>query len=173
MSTLKVNNIADLGNDPVLTNGVLDVTPPAILQVVKASDTTQRTTNTTSFTDVTGMSVSITPTATSSSIILIASFLSQNAQGTDNSLVGYAQIADSSNTAIPGTEDLPIGLLRYSYTPDPGQVFLPMTLVSYDSPSTTSEKTYKLRFRSVVSQNTFSVENARSTGHLFAIEVAG
>lgn len=70
MSLLKVNNITDLGDDPVLTDGVLDVTPPAILQIVSTTKTDTFSTTSTSFTPLTGLSVSITPSSATSKILV-------------------------------------------------------------------------------------------------------
>jgi len=63
MSLLKVNEITDLGGD--VPDGV-----GKILQVVSATKTDTFSTSSTSFTDVTGLSVSITPLSSSSKILV-------------------------------------------------------------------------------------------------------
>lgn len=73
MSTLKVNNLEDLGADPVAVNGVLVKSAfPAgtILQVVSTTKTDVFTTTSTTFTAVTGLSVSITPVSATSKILV-------------------------------------------------------------------------------------------------------
>jgi hypothetical protein len=132
-----------------------------ILQVVRATDTTQRSTTSTSDVDA-NISVTITPTSASSSIILIWSVLvSRNVASRS-----YARlkITDSSNVAISGTQDIFLevdGVITY---------WKPF-IIAYDSPATTSAKTYKGRFNAVGGGGTLYLQNAQSTGQLFAIEV--
>jgi hypothetical protein len=129
-----------------------------ILQIVRATDSTQRSTTSTSFVDVTGMSVTITPQKDNSAIILIAAF-SLAISG------GYArtQITDSSNNAISGAQTMLFG--------PTANLQAPHTLIGYATPAITSPVTYKLRF---LAGSTFSVfiENGQSTGQLYAIEVS-
>ena len=131
-----------------------------ILQVVRATDSTDRNTTSTSFVDVTGMSVTITPQKATSSIMIIAAFRSIS----DTSTSAQYSITDSSNTALSGAQTVTIG--------DNTSSFRTMaTLVAYVSPATTSAVTYKLRFK-VEAAGTVRVGNSAATGQLFAIEVS-
>ena len=129
-----------------------------ILQVVRATDTTRRTTTSTSFVDA-NISVAITPTATTSNILLIwSSYVT--------STNGYTElvITDSSNVSVMGTQ-VAIG---HSIS---GSFYTQATLVVWDSPATTSATTYKGRFRLGAVGTQSALENHIWDGQLFAIEV--
>ena len=165
MSLLKVNNVTDLGDDAVVTDGAL-VGAGKILQVVRATDSTLRSTTSTSFTDVTGMSITITPTSATSTILLMATFrvsLSRASAGDQRSNV---QWTDSSNVAISGAEDALFGDKQANDRWATNGV-----VVGYASPATTSATTYKLRFKTT-SGTAFQFANDSSTGQLLALEVA-
>ena len=131
-----------------------------ILQVVRATDTTNRVTSSTSFVDA-SISVTITPTSASSTVMLIWSFsASQGGAGRTH----HTQITDSSNTAISGAEDCRI-------TSAAADLILSQTNVAYDSPATTSATTYKGRFKSGNAQNV-ALTNSQQTGQLYAVEIA-
>jgi hypothetical protein len=134
------------------------LTSGKILQVVRDTDTTQRTTTSTSYVDVTGMSVTITPQKSDSAILLIA------AVGVANSAQAFTdiQITDNSNNAVSGGEAARVGSIANA------QSFV--TLFGYSTPATTSATTYKLRFK--VSSGTGFITNNETTGQLYAIEVS-
>lgn len=130
-----------------------------ILQVVRATDTTDRsTTNTTAFVDA-SISVTITPTKNTSNIILIWSF---DATGSSARTAAF-QITDSANVGVSGAQNA-------DHTFDTGYE-AHIVLIGYASPATTSAVTYKGRFKSGAT-NTLTLQNATGTGQLFAIEVA-
>ena len=145
MSTLKVNNITDLGDDAVVTSGVLDtlaVPAGGILQAVSVNKTETFSSSSTSLTDVTGLTASITPSSASNKILVFTSIMhgsSANgrtiftvADGDNNLLLS----PDSPGTKTPGfvgfeTDEL-ANLMNANYS------FL-------HSPNTTSSFTYKIR----------------------------
>lgn len=129
-----------------------------VLQVVRATDATQRTTTSTSYVDA-SISVTITPQKNTSNILLISNFFTYVA-GTTNA--GEYQITDSANTAISGAQ---LGQLNK------GAGSSTLTLIAYASPATLSATTYKLRFRTN-GGGTNQLENASSTGQMYAIEVS-
>jgi len=133
-----------------------------VLQIVRATDTTDRTTTSTSFVDA-SLSVTITPKLASSDIILMWTFRGQSTSSSP--LVNY-QITDNSNNGLSGAEAANIAA---SYT---GTFRSALVLVAFDSPATTSATTYKARF-SAGSTRTNTLENSLMTGQLLAIEVAG
>lgn len=131
-----------------------------ILQVVRATDTTNRTTTSTSLVDA-NLSVTITPTAATSTVLLIAT-----ADVSPNANDGcYLAITDSSNVAISGGERYAAQDLSSS-----GQLYR-VTAIAYDSPATTSATTYKLRFRSALGGSA-TLQNGTTTAQMFAIEVS-
>ena len=73
-SKLKVNLINDAGDNNLITSngsGVITSSKFKIGQVVQTSITDTFTTSASSLTDITGLSVSITPTSTSSKILVM------------------------------------------------------------------------------------------------------
>jgi hypothetical protein len=134
-----------------------------ILQIVRATDSTLRSTTSATPVDVTGMSVTITPQKSDSAIIIIATFFNDTSgSGSDNR--GAFQITDSSNNVILGTPTLG------DYSTD-AFVQNVATMIGYATPATTSAVTYKLRFYQV-STTSVRVLNADMTGQMYAIEVS-
>jgi hypothetical protein len=140
----------------------LDLAGGKILQIVRNTDATQRTTTSTSFVDVTGMSVTITPQKNTSAVLLICIVLTT--KNTSNEYVRVA-ITDSSNNAISGAESGFVG------TQNADIHYGVQTLFGYSTPATTSATTYKVRFRSN-SGGTVDIRNDLMTGQLYAIEVS-
>lgn len=135
------------------------LTSGKILQVVRATDGTTRSTTSTSFVDA-SISVTITPTKSTSAILLVwAAYLAH--QVTAN--FARMQITDSSNNAISGAEGTEVGGSAVTVN-----VFV--TQIGYATPATTSAVTYKGRF-CVSSTGTAYLSNSTNTGQLFAIEV--
>jgi hypothetical protein len=149
----------------------LNIAGGKVLQIVRATDATSRTTTSTSFVDVTGMSVTITPSKSTSAVLIISSF---NLAITRDSTIGngFVQITDASNNAISGAEGGENLFLRFTQS-SPGTssgIVFAQTLIAYATPATTSAVTYKLRFKG--DGATVDVQNAKQTGQLYAIEVS-
>lgn len=150
----------------------LDLAGGKILQIVRDTDTTDRSTTSTSFTDVTGLSVTITPQKSNSAILiwLLANVSSTWATGANGN--SHVQITDNSNNAISGAENFlfsTFNLTKEGVSAFVGEV---VSIVGYATPATTSAVTYKVRFRSNNANTTTKFENASSTAQLFAIEVS-
>lgn len=143
-----------------------------ILQIVRATDTTERSTTSTSYVDVTGMSVSITPQKNTSNVMILATGLAQASWSTTLSLErGRLRITDSSNNAVSGAQDHIAGLVNITGTANRA-ITWPFICIAYASPATTSAVTYKLRFATDDAATTFAVRNDSSTGQMFALEVS-
>ena len=142
-----------------------------ILQVVRATDSTSRSTTSTSYVDVTGMSVTITPQKSTSSIIIMAigGFRAYLSADTDN--YGVMQITDPSNTTISGAHQVHFGLRNITGT-GAREIRVPLNMVAYDSPASVSAQTYKLRWYVPISSTTIVLRNDLQTGQMFAIEVS-
>jgi len=138
---------------------------------VRATDSTNRTTTSQTYVDVTGMSVTITPQKSDSTILILGFFSCSTTASSGNDLLGFVQLSDSSDNPLSGAEGLPIALSGYT---NPGTVFIfgPSSLLGYSTPATTSATTYKMRFKSQQATTTTRVSNATTTGQLFAIEVS-
>ena len=131
-----------------------------VLQVVRATDSTVRSTTSTSFVDA-NISVTITPQLATSAILLIWS-VAVLAPAT-----GYVflQITDSSNTAISGAERGGLGTATSLNSLAGGLVN-----IGYATPATTSATTYKGRFKTTTA--TGVLQNTDMTSQLYAIEVS-
>ena len=137
-----------------------------ILQVVRATDSTNRSTNSSSLSDVTGMTVTITPTSASNAVLVIATFLPILSRAT-GSMDAAVMLADSSNNPISGAGDG-----RYSFRASMTQAAQPSVLIGYSTPATTSATTYKMRFQSNDSPNTtINIRNDLQIGQMFALEI--
>jgi hypothetical protein len=141
-----------------------------ILQVIRDTDTTTRSTTSASFTDVTGVSVTITPQSTTSNILVIASFLALANNSTTGGNRASYQITTSGNTALSGAELQIVG--TQSYTQSNGFLFQPVTMIGFISPASVAAQTYKLRFRAEDANVTAYVAGGDTTTQLYAIELS-
>ena len=115
-----------------------------ILQVVQAvkDDTTSSTTD--SFVDISGLSASITPSSSSSKILLSYSVYVSHANATVsfiNPVRGSTTIAQPSDTSTTSKGTTTI------YTWGSGYMMFNHNYTFLDSPNTTSATTYKLQYR--------------------------
>lgn len=121
--------------------GNLNSLGPAAFNVQSTALTTTTSTNSTTYVDVTGLSVSITPSAATSKILVIASLFMYGGSGQTN---GFARL-------VRGSTAIAVGATAGSRTPvsmfnadgkgcTVGMCFL-------DAPATTSATTYKVQFR--------------------------
>jgi len=130
-----------------------------VLQVVRATDTTERTTTSASFVDA-SISVTITPQKSTSAIIILWISL---IRPTTTGISQYHQITDNSNSAISGAELMQFVAAGVNHRSSG-------VLIGYSTPATTSATTYKGRFR--VDTGTARIGNDVNTGQLYAIEVS-
>jgi hypothetical protein len=134
-----------------------------ILQVVRATDSTERTTTSGTYVDVTGMAVTITPKKSTSAVIVIASFNGRGPAANGEEL--QTQITDSSNNTLSGAQASINGAGGNTIS-----LNMLTTQIGYSTPATTSATTYKLRFRT--SAGTSLIRNNIQTGQMYAIEVS-
>ena len=152
----EISGLDEINNIPLPTTGF-----GKVLQVVRATDTTDRTTTSVSFVDA-NISVTITPQKSTSSIILIHTAV--GVLQVSGTRFGDVQITDSSNNAISGAE---LNQFGFNSTTTVNHV---LTQIAYSSPATLSAVTYKVRFRS--SGTTFLMPNSTNTAQMYAIEVS-
>ena len=184
MSTLKVNNITDLGNDAVVTSGILDtlaVPAGGILQVVSTTKTDAFSTSSTSYVDVTGLTVSVTPASATSKVLVSGHIqLNQISGGT----IGIFQIVRDSNAI--GIGDTASTRIRATGSYRPGDLnsssgSTQLAFQFLDSPSTTSATAYKIQLRTntgtiavnTTDNNSDNAEDARAVSTITVMEVAG
>jgi len=121
-------------------------------QIVSTVKTDSTSVNATSFTDVSGMSIAITPTATSSKILLMGQLVTMNLDQYSYARIvrdigggGYSAptgfVGVSSGSRIQAT-------LGNLYVNPDGNKGMNSAINLIDTPNTTSACTYKLQFRS-------------------------
>jgi hypothetical protein len=158
-------NISNLTTDLA---SKLPIAGGKILQIVRATDNINRQTTSTSLTDVTGMSVTITPQKNNSAILLITKalgFQTFTSPNSDNR--GQFQITDSSNNQISGAQSI-MGQTGSSV----GTTFeADVILIGWSTPATINATTYKTRFRSFGTSTT-GLRNGQVVGQMYAIEVS-
>lgn len=126
-----------------------------VLQVVQATYSTPTTIASTTLTD-TGLSASITPSATSSKILVMAinkiyTYRNQGVTGTKGVIV-------RNSTVVANLMDYTSRIVVQGPTVTQSAISIPVTQIYLDSPSTTSSVTYKTQF---------SVESTSDSGQLF------
>ena len=144
----------------------------AILQVVSSSTTTSFSTSSTSFVDLTGMSIAITPTSSSSKILILTSINADYvAQTNVVNLVSTQLLRGSTAIATKATYmGVDVSNNGYCYVP-----FI-LSYMDLDSPSTTSSTTYKVQGKLGNSNNNaefrINIESSNMTSELIAMEIA-
>ena len=166
--------VTSMANTSSIKSGVV---AGKILQVVSTTKTSTFSTTSTSYTDVTGLSASITPSSTSNKILVQVSVL----VGATSTIGAFVTITDGSDNNLivpdsPGSR-LP-AIIRYN--PDTNG-FLPANFAFLHLPATTSSFTYKVRFRVTGNTGYINRSTIDSDSNLFArgvstitlMEVAG
>jgi len=146
MSTLYVDNLEPNLGSRVLAAG-------HVVQVVNETYTTQVTTTGTSFID-TGLTASITPTSTSSKILILVSQHLEMVSSPDTNAQHQLSlvITDGSNNIIFGQSGNNQFRVKEQYA-----FAWQANLNAIHSPNTTSSFTYKTRFKVQLSNNTSAV----------------
>lgn len=154
-NTDRTLTLPDEAGTVLTTSGVPSSAMPAgsVLQVVSTVKTDTFSSASTSFVDVTGLSVNITPSSSSSKILIMADV----SVGSQSFNVFIKLKRDSTDIYIPdaaGSRPLVSG--KNGGAPQSGDVYgLTKVPVMYlDSPSTTSQITYKFQLRSYSSSYT-------------------
>lgn len=122
----------------------IDDSTGKILQVVSATTVTAFSTTAASFTDWTGMSVSITPSATSSKVLVVSNFFGGMDASTDTGMLILVRDA----TTLGASTDATTRNQNHIFTSNSSaRIATPGALTYLDSPATTSATTYKLQLR--------------------------
>lgn len=161
---LVLNSSSISGLAPV--GGLSSPQTGSVLQVVQVLNTTTYSSSSTTFVTPTGMSATITPTSSSSKILVI---VKASCSGSLVNIVTlYSQLLRNS-TALDGSTPDTLGTPTYDFTSQ--------RYINYlDSPSTTSATTYSVQFRSdgaawKFNMNGSGTNNALST--ITLMEIAG
>jgi len=139
----------------------------SVLQVVSTTKTDTFTTTSTSFTDITGLSVSITPTSATSKILVIYSSQISTTAGEYSSF--YQMVRGSTAICLGDANGSRTRATNWNRSTGTGGDQTWVVSQNYlDSPSTTSATTYKIQGY-VQSGGTFSVNRSISWGDASAI----
>ena len=132
-----------------------------VLQVVTATDSSERSTTSTSFVTASNtLSVDITPSSTSNKIFV-------NVTGAISTIGAFMY-----TTIFRGATDLGYsnqGITQH-YEPDSG-VFVPMAMSILDTPNSTSQQTYQVYFRRFNNSSSSYLAAVKKT--ITAFEIAG
>jgi adhesin HecA-like repeat protein len=165
MSTLTVKELAaPAGFDLTLASGeTLDVSGGTlvgggkVLQVVEAQATSSDSNPTTSFSDIAGSSITITPSATTSKILLMWNCGGMAAGGNNDITIRCRR----GTTTIRQID-------RYSYDTGAEWKPCPIAIQYLDEPSTTSATTYKLQCLTTVNAD-FRINSEADTDSFVVI----
>ena len=175
MSELRTNRIVPRDGLPSGSSG-------GIIQVKSVSKTDTFSSNSTSYTDVTGLSVSITPTRADSKILVM-----MHVQiGHDSNVAGFLRLMRDSTAIAVGTDTSSRIASTVAMADDPTDDEINSTSITFlDSPSTTSSTTYKVQMNTEASGNTGYVhvnrsgedannnQNGRTCSTITVMEVSG
>lgn len=140
---------------PAITSG--DLPAGTILQVVQGVMTTNFTTTSAAYTDITGLSVSITPRATSSKVLVLVKIPTQNSTSSTSEFILRRDSTDIYN----GTQ----GSARVRE--DANEI----SLIFLDDPSLGVAITYSVQAKR--NAGTLSIPGANYAASIVAMEVAG
>ena len=129
-----------------------------INQVVQTAKTTTFSTSSSSYIDVTGMSVAITPSAASSKVLVTVQF----AAGATSGYKFYTTLLRDSTEIYRGNADGSRTRTSFGGKANANDDVRSVSLTFLDSPSTTSATTYKLQ-GSIESGGVFYVNMSRSS----------
>jgi len=188
MSTLKLTGSSSgstslqapaSGSDRVITfpntAGTVNLTSGSIIQVVSSHLTTQMTSTSSSFVDI-GLSASITPSASSSKILILVN-VAFSLNGDNNASLQLLRGSTVINSGVGGTHQSWTTInsnataFRYSN---------PQQACNYlDSPSTTSATTYKVQGKIHAGSVTFAINRRQddtemsNSSNITLLEVGG
>jgi hypothetical protein len=155
------------GTDMDFVWGTVSSTP-RIGQVVTATTTSSTSaTGGAGMTDVSGLSVTITPTLSTSKILIVTAFTIVSSSGSGQSWSGQVQLVRGS-TALSTR-------LAGGYYPSGGGVntaaYSHCDFSYVDSPATTSATTYKMQINNVFSVNSFAANGDSASVQISAMEI--
>ena len=170
MSTLFVNNLTTAsgstitvptGKELILTDEGAVRVPGTVLQVLSMRTDGGRSTTSTSLVN-TDMTLTITPKATSSKIIILANMYEVYTGSTNTS----AMFSINRGGSIIG--DHAGATLGYQ----PANQYINVQLQYFDEPSTTSATEYKIQFKSS-NGNSVAINGDNTQNHFMLMEIAG
>jgi hypothetical protein len=145
---------------PATANSVARTYMPvgSVLQVASTTKTDSFSSSSTSLVDVTGLSVSITPTNATSKILVFGTIMTNTIV---DSIITFQLVRGSTNISIGGSSVSFQGTIANYFQSNTSDALLPNAFHFLDSPATTSPTTYKVQMK-VNQVRTFFVNNRTS-----------
>ena len=141
---------------------------PRIAQIVTATSTSSTSaTGGAGWTDVSGLSVTITPTLNTSKVLIVTAFTMLGGNGSTAYASGLIQLlrgSTSLNSTSAG-EYYPSGTLGSQAN------YFPYSMQYVDSPATTSATTYKMQINNVFSANNYAANPSATSVQISAMEI--
>jgi len=140
-----------------------------VLQVVSATSSTAQDTTSTSYIDITGLSVTITPSSTDNDILILYTDTTRATRTSDvaSGTVAVQLLRDSTSIA-----EKQASIYNSAGGNGSNSIVQGEAISELDSPSTTSAITYKMQMKAS-SSTTISSQYGNSTASLIAMEIAG
>jgi hypothetical protein len=158
---------------PVSKNVPAGMYSGAVLQVVQATTQTSVTNSTTTYAD-SGLTANITPSSSSSKILVLVSQSFFISLISGSSQFGGFQIVRNSTPIYTPSQD---GTSSFDYGISTGgtvaQLFTRYAACYLDSPATTSSTTYKTQMRVYYPTGLITAQNSNGTSSIILMEVAG
>lgn len=129
-----------------------------VLQLSSVQGSTQQTSTSATYADVTGLSVTLTPQATTNKILIIST----------NSLLASASAADCGIRLLRGATDI-FTSVQFIGAANTGAS---VTSIFLDSPATTSATTYKVQFNRNAGTGTVYSSIAGTLSNLVVMEIS-
>jgi hypothetical protein len=118
-----------------------------VLQVVSATKNDTFTTASTSYVDITGLSVSITPSSATNKILVLTDIFISNS-GTTGDRATFAQLVRGATAiSVGAAAGSRIPVSTAIFMPDESRISMSASTIFLDSPATTSATTYKIQLR--------------------------
>ena len=135
-----------------------------ILQVVQTAKTDTFSTTSTSFTDVTGLSVAITPSSTSSKVLVMVSSNSSTSSGNNAEM----KLVRGSTDIFIGDDDGSHSRASAQTRVNDNNGCQTLTFSFLDTPNTTSATTYKVQYRVQAGTGNINSTNSDTDGGAIA-----
>ena len=164
----------------ILSRGISTLPAGSVLQVVSTTKTDTFTTSSASMTDVTGLSVSITPSSASNKILVLLSLTISGQDGVSGA--GYQLVRNSTAICIGDSAGSRIRISGGIGYLGNTNVYTTISGSFLDSPATTSATTYKVQVgkgmnvfinRTEANSDGTEVYQARTASTITVIEIAG
>ena len=179
VETLKGLTSGANANTITVGSGQILYAPGHVLQVVDTTTSTRTDANGIgSWTSITDLNVTITPSSTDSKILLLANVACQGLEAAGSEFRGQLAIYDNANAIIPGSY---VEFRSFDYSSAGAQIRIPIPLQCLHSPASTSAQTYTVKIyltagdQITVNKNgavlVDGTNNARSS--ITAMEIAG